>query len=418
MSPTDEVQGRGVVIAARNGPVIEWDDSGLVMRLSDLVVRDIARRIGGSEGFGIAPDALGDIDAWDVFREGDWLGFQARLASGVRRYRRHATGGAILARTGGPVWLLAGLGGARRRVSHLLPLEFPHHVLRTPFADEGERALAVHHRSVGVQALVADRLMAGRFAQGRALRTVLAEDAGPEGLAGLVAGQGRLCDALGQPAQVLAVGIDFDGDYDTALAQMAAAGPARIVTSFDSGAYWQMAGAGFAAQARLALRAGVHDLTFAAAGYAFAQDALGFLTPDGLQRRAMAEAAAIEARLARQDWFCPTACFAEAEGDRVRVTFKAMSDLVLETPAFSGDWHGFSVEGGRIEDIRIAGDDARAILLRVAGDVRRVGYAIPDGQGRAVDGHFHPNGGGVRDGFAQDGLHRWALPFDLPVTQC
>ena len=34
------------LISAENGPVIEADSTGLVLRLSDRVIRDIARRIG------------------------------------------------------------------------------------------------------------------------------------------------------------------------------------------------------------------------------------------------------------------------------------------------------------------------------------------------------------------------------------
>ena len=43
---TREFDPRQTLIAAENGPVIEADDTGLVLRLSDRVIRDIARRIG------------------------------------------------------------------------------------------------------------------------------------------------------------------------------------------------------------------------------------------------------------------------------------------------------------------------------------------------------------------------------------
>lgn len=108
------------LIAAENGPVIEVDATGLVLRLSDRVIRDIARRIGLPAGTKAAPPAgeaelaaaerldpamLGDIDAWDLQREGEWLRFVAHRpgATGARRYRKAVAGGGVIAETPGPV---------------------------------------------------------------------------------------------------------------------------------------------------------------------------------------------------------------------------------------------------------------------------------------------------------------------------
>lgn len=426
MPQKGESDSRGVLIAAENGPVVEWDESGLVMRLSDRVVRDIARRMprGSEQGFGLPADILGDIDAWDVFQKGDWIGFQARLPSGMRRYRRHVSGGAILAQTGGSVWLLAGLGGARRQVTYREPLGFPHHVIRAPLSDEGEAALVVPQRSVGLQALVADKLMARRFASARALRTVLADDVASERLPEVLAGHERLCQSLGQPAQILAVGMEFGpGMTGDPLAAMDEAGRMRFVTSFDCGPYWQEPHPAIWRQSALALRPGIHDLTFAGAGYAFAQDDLGHPLPEGLHHRAALEALAIEARLAGEAWFCPTACFAEAEGSAIRVTFKSASDLAIDrAPCFAGgDMAGFTVDGAALVGVGIAPDDPRAVLLHLAAppaNGTRVAYARPDGRGSRDGDRHYPAGGALRDQFSQDGLHRWALPFDMTVTQC
>ena len=126
----DPFGGSGTtLIAAENGPVIEADDTGLVLRLSDRVIRDIARRIGLPAAPEAAPEAapvqptsatvqwldaalLGDIDAWDLQREGEWLRFLAHRPGpqGARRYRRHASGGGIIAETPGPVLGLLSLG--------------------------------------------------------------------------------------------------------------------------------------------------------------------------------------------------------------------------------------------------------------------------------------------------------------------
>jgi hypothetical protein len=50
VSETDDTEehapGHGVVVRAPNGDVIRYDPSGLVMRLSDKVIADIALRLG------------------------------------------------------------------------------------------------------------------------------------------------------------------------------------------------------------------------------------------------------------------------------------------------------------------------------------------------------------------------------------
>ncbi|MBT8431418.1 MAG: hypothetical protein KJP27_02880, partial [Altererythrobacter sp.] len=54
-----------VILRARNGDVIAWDDTGLVLRLSDQVIADIAARLGlGTQSASVSDtSALGDIDA-------------------------------------------------------------------------------------------------------------------------------------------------------------------------------------------------------------------------------------------------------------------------------------------------------------------------------------------------------------------
>ena len=92
---------RTILLSAENGPILAADDTGLVLRLSDRVVADLARRLAALRAAEPAPSAppapapampldaaiLGDIDGWDVTRQGDWLAFTARLpgAEGARQ---------------------------------------------------------------------------------------------------------------------------------------------------------------------------------------------------------------------------------------------------------------------------------------------------------------------------------------------
>lgn len=160
---TREPDHNQTLIAAENGPVIEADDTGLVLRLSDRVIRDIARRIGLPAAPEAAPEAapalpasatvqrldaalLGDIDAWDLQREGEWLRFLAHRPGpqGARRYRRHASGGGIIAETPGPVLGLLSLGAGRRMTTFGGTPDFPHHVMACHVPDEGEPDHPVH----------------------------------------------------------------------------------------------------------------------------------------------------------------------------------------------------------------------------------------------------------------------------------
>ncbi|MGB4907294.1 MAG: hypothetical protein WBP15_02025, partial [Tabrizicola sp.] len=111
LTPTE-----GVILRAENGDVIRYDETGLVLRLSDKVIADIAARLELKPSVSLAAEALplpdlpDDIDLWAPRREGDWVFFQANLpgADSARGYRRHVSGGAVLAEARGP--LLAVLG--------------------------------------------------------------------------------------------------------------------------------------------------------------------------------------------------------------------------------------------------------------------------------------------------------------------
>jgi hypothetical protein len=144
----EQAPGHGVVVRAPNGDVIRYDPSGLVMRLSDRVIADIALRLdarpeGGTPGPPVDEDALGDVDAWNIRAEGDWLRFTARLAGrqGVRGFRRHVTGGTILGDAPGPVMAVLGLGGPSAALATPGRPAYPHHVV-APADDIGAVGMA------------------------------------------------------------------------------------------------------------------------------------------------------------------------------------------------------------------------------------------------------------------------------------
>ena len=81
----DSIPTQGVIIRAENGDVIRYDETGLILRLSDKVIADIAARLKLTpQAVTAAPvDAIPDlpdgIDLWSPRRIGDWLHFQANL---------------------------------------------------------------------------------------------------------------------------------------------------------------------------------------------------------------------------------------------------------------------------------------------------------------------------------------------------
>ena len=176
-----ETSTEGVIIRAENGDVIRYDETGLVLRLSDKVISDIAARLelkpqaAGTEALPL-PDLPEGIDLWAPRRKGDWLFFQANLpgADSARGYRRHVDGGAVIAEARGSLLAVLGIGGARAGLGSPGPARFRWHVL-APADDigavgqggEGE-AVATDAleplRELTVEALVADELLARRRA--------------------------------------------------------------------------------------------------------------------------------------------------------------------------------------------------------------------------------------------------------------
>lgn len=440
MSENDDTNAdEGVILEAANGPLITYDPSGLTLRLSDRVLRDIALRLGGEDSaFGLDPSVLlRGVDAWDVFREGSFLGFHARLpqAGAGWRFMRHADGGAIFARSHGAVLGVFAFSAGQREPAAGAGLRHPYHVLRRPLPEARDRHFLRAIRRAGPSALTADHLAEARFAAHAPMRLHLVQDrAAPAGAdygdwlrEAFTAEAARLAEVareLGQPAQVLAVSIDLAGDVPVLLADLARiAGQAdlgcpRFTAVFDTGRYWARGGADFAAQARLVWRHGPQDLAVVAPSCIFAQDELGQLSPEGAALRACYEGHAVADRA----WSAPALAFAERDGAQIRATFRASGPLVIDdAPPFARAPHaGFRLhdaDGAPLDTLRAARpdpDDPRAII--VEGEGAMLSYGWPDGAHAQSGGHYWQHGGALREAapFADDPrfgpLHRWALP--------
>lgn len=463
----------GVILRAGNGDVIGYDESGLVLRLADRVISDIAARLdlapveAPRAEVTEAPELPDDLDAWAIRREGDWVLFQANLpgADSARGYRRHIEGGAILAETRGPLLGILGIGGARAGLASDGPSGFPYHIF-APADDIGAVGMGGEGEAEATpllqqlpelthEALLAESLLARRSAARMSLPLIVvraetdtaatAADLG-QGLAvaNLERAAANLTAAaarLGTRAQVLAVTLDYvledvSGDAlayrDGILALMeritrslGALGFSRPVflAGFDCGTHRITTGPALHGQWELSWNHSDHQLVFTAPSYAFAIDDTGRLTDAG--RRAKAELSA-EALLAVQSgakWLCPTIQLAERAGNDIRLICEAADTLVIDAadPFGAGASAGFRLDGvtndAKIKKVEIDPKDRRAVILRCSkrpeGAVE-VAYAF----GAAPnDGPYPANAGALRDAWGQGGLHRWALPARLTLTE-
>ncbi|WP_375550382.1 hypothetical protein [Rhodophyticola porphyridii] len=398
--------GHGVLVRAANGDVIRYDPSGLVMRLSDKVIDDIALRLGTSPAGqaqapgGAAPavtradphELLEGIDAWDARIDGDWLIFAARLAGrqGIRTFRRPLSGGDIIADAPGPLYGVLAIGGPRAALATPGGCAFPQHVL-APADDIGavghagvERAgthdRLEHLREMTHEALVAETLLGWQLEKFEALPLFLtrAETDSSATSADLATGRAyknlitaaanlsRAAAALGKRAKILAIHLDFaledmsgsaaayrDGilalmaQTERDLGQLGFDKP-LFVARFESGGPEVATEAAIEGQWELIWNYADHRLIFSAPGYMFAQD--DHDRPTEAARREMAEmtAAAISAA---DDWRCPTFHLAERSsregGSIIRVVAQAAGDLVIDKddPLGAGKTAGFTLVG-------------------------------------------------------------------------
>lgn len=465
-----EIPKEGVIIRAENGDVIRYDETGLVLRLSDKVIADIAARLelkpaAVAEALPL-PDLPEGVDLWAARREGDWVLFQANLpgADSARGYRRHVTGGAVIAEARGPLLAVLGIGGARAGLGSPGPARFRWHVLG-PADDIGAvgqgglgEAVATDAleplRELTVEALVADELLARRraacaplplvFVRAETDMAATAHDLGggaavanlDRGFANLKAAAAR----LGVGAQVLAVVLDYTledltGDpvayrdgmialMERITRGMAKQGLARPVflSAFDCGTQSVTRGPGLEGQWELSWNHGDHQLVFAAPSYAFRMDDTGRLTDEGRAEKAVLLTEALLAVHGGGKWQCPVIQLAERAGADIRLVCEAQDALVLDgdDPFGAGPSAGFALEGvtngAVITAVEVDPSDSKAVLLRCSkrpeGEVF-VTYAHAAAPG---DGPYPANRGALRGDFGEGAVRRWALPARLRLT--
>mgnify|MGYP005988594935 CR=1 FL=1 len=471
---TDTQQPQGILLKARNGDVIGFDETGLRMNLSDSVITDIGQRLA------VRTDAsvLGDVDAWNVRAIGDWYFFDARLPGkqGVRSFRRlkkAVDDGApdMFADPTHALFAVLSLCGPRRAQTQNTQLRFPWHVV-TAGDDLGvagnsgtEEARAVSHLQILHEqtrdSLIADALISRRHEAFRALPVIFARtEADSAGsVSALLGCQGyknfaqtvsnllSTAQTLGLPVKVLAVSLDYtledaisdgvqwrDGIYRlmeqiTALFADHGLRKPLFTSMFDAGTRDISDHSVIRGQWELSWNHGQHDFLHVAPSYMFAQDAYGHPTEGACLEMAEMEAAAIEAANEDAPWTCPLFLLAELEGDGtvIRCRAQALGALVLDSddPLKSGSDCGFSLVGAdndpKIIDVCIASDDSQDILIRVdkapTGQAVHLAYAI--GHDASTD-EMPANRGAVRDTWSEQSitgrrLHRWALPAMLPV---
>jgi len=467
-NPETPIAGHGVIVRASNGAVIRYDPTGLVMRLSDRVIADIALRLGQTADAGpemrpkahpaeaVDTDALLDgIDAWGVAQEGDWLRFTARMpgAQGIRGFRRHVDGGAILGDGPGAVLGILGLGGPRAALATPGAPAFAYHIV-APEDDIGAVGMAGIEtapetdrleplRECPLAALVAETILHWQIdkiaplplivarveTDASASATDLAKGRAVENLIVAAANLKAAAARMGKRAKLLAVCLDYALEHVTGDAVAYRDGMLAAMTRIEAGlgalghdqplfvavfeAGLDPVGAApvLEGQWELAWNHGDHRLIHAAPSYMFARDR--FDRPTEAARRQMAEMTA--AAIAEgPDWRCPTLFLAERETGApgvIRVTAQGLGPLVIDGDAPAGFTLLGDTSGAIITAVEIAQDDAQAILIRCdrppAGAGLRLGYAA----GIA---------GALRDGWEMESrtgtrLHRWALPAILPV---
>lgn len=458
--------GHGVIVKARNGDVIRYDQSGLVMRLSDKVIADIALRLGtlpaaGQGGPAIATQTqradpheyLEGIDAWDVRIDGEWLFFSANLPGkqGVRGFRRLIEGGDIIADAPGPLFGILGIGGPRAAIATNGTSHFPQHVL-APADDIGavghagiEDARQIdtleHLREMTHEALVAETFIGWQMDKFEAFPLFMARvetdtsattSALGTGKAfdNLIAAAGNLVLAakkLGKRAKLLCVHLDYSledtsGDAtayrDGMLALMDRASEALFKLGFDNPIFVSRLESGTAeltdaaaiqGQWELGWNHGAHRLIYSAPSYMFAHD--GYDRPTAKARREMAEMTAA-AVVAPDTWQCPTFYLAERstrDPSVIRMVARAPTNLVLDAddPFDAGETAGFRLlgaqEGITINRVSIDADDPHTVLLHLSDSPSGDGVQVAYAYGALPrTSEFPANCGAVRD--------EWSLP--------
>ncbi len=479
MSGQDDRQplSHGVILRSKNGDVITYDSTGLIMRLSDKVVSDIGRRLDGQHKVGpteapsrnISGSSSGNadllldgVDAWDPVWDDAWLQFTARRPGlqGTRRFQRHRDGGAIVAAAPGPFIGFFTIGGPMAALANNCKNAFPHHVLASDDdigavgqGGEGtveETAHLMELREQTHDALVAEALLRRQFEKHGALPlymvrcetdsspSVAALTDGPAitNLLADIANFGRAAANLGKRPKILAIGLDFvledvlssASDYrDGVLAVMARIetelrvlgfGKPQFVMRVETTGPGTDAAAAIEGQWELVWNHSDHDLLVSAPGYMFERDAFG--VPTEKARREMAEMTAAALSEA-SGWTCPTPHLAERFEDGISVKFQAATDLVVDEsdPLRAGAASGFVLNGlendAQLTSVQIDPNDQKAVLLKFDKKPEGKDLVICHACDTAANS-------AIRDQWTLTSgsggvLHRWALPARLPVNE-
>lgn len=352
-APSRVRAGHGVLVQARNGDVIGYDPTGLVLRLADKVIDDIALRLGGRlQAEGQAAVAASDprdmaeleamlegLDVWNIRAEGDWLRFSGRLPGrqGPRDFRLCRAGGDVVADAPGPVIGILGIGGPRAALANAEGAGYPFHIL-APADDIGavghagvERAavtdLLAHLREMTHEALMAEACLDWQLEKHAGLpmfvtrvetdssgsAAALAEGVAVENLLRAAANLKLAAARLGKPARIFAVTLDFAleavagsaTDYrDGMLALMARVEAGLAKLGFDRPVFVARLEAGrpgltldrvIEAQWELAWNCGAHRLVISAPSTMFAHDEYDRPTPEARRHMAAMSAAAASA---------------------------------------------------------------------------------------------------------------------------
>ena len=421
----------GTIIRAANGDILRFDSTGMVMVLSDSVIDDIARRLpasaapapapAGQARAWIDPAILGNVDAWDVRRDGEWLLFNANLdgRQGARLFRRLAEAAdaesepGIFADGAGPLYGMLSLGGARRAEGFPEPLAFPWHVL-APADEIGAVGLAGTEEAAEQDVLqrlpeltrdaaIADVIVARQYRNHEALTLFMArtETDTSASIADLARGGAyanfltairslRAAAArMDRQAVLYGIGLDYTledvtSDADTYRNEMfdligkLTAEIARMglhcppfLAQFDCGTHDLNDHPVLRAQWDLAWQGASHGLCYTAPGYMFRQDRFGRPDIEALWQMAEMDACALELLHRGEEWSCPIFLLAEREPDaaRIRVKARAMSGLVIDAddPFGAGPCRGFSLAGAdnapELVGVAVAEDDPQDLIV-------------------------------------------------------
>ncbi|SFS19536.1 hypothetical protein SAMN05444714_2230 [Yoonia litorea] len=450
-----------MVVVSRNGDVIRYDPTGLVMRLSDKVIDDIALRLDhripptsersdSQKPSSIRVDPhehLEGIDAWEVRQDGEWLYFAANLPGdqGVRGFRRLGDGGDILGDAPGPLVGILGLGGPRAAIATREASHYPQHIT-APADDIGavghagvEDAKSVdtleHLREVTHEALVAEtfiRWQQEKYAAFPVFMTRVETDssatsaqlANGKAFENFVAAASNLTLAakrMGKKPKLMCVHLDYSledtsddavayrdgmlsvmGRAEDALFKLGFENPV-FVARMESGTAEITQAAAIEGQWELAWNHGSHRFLYSAPSYMFAHDRFERATTDARREMAEMTAAAIADP---ENWQCPTFYLAERTGDPkvIKVVAQSMTDLVVDQydPFDAGAGGGFRVlyadNPVDVTDVSVDPDDSKALHLRLSARPEGEGVQIAYAFGAAPrDGSYPANCGVVRD---------------------